>query len=277
MNRRQARQVYNWPLRMKQRTENFIRLQERQLTWLFIIGVNNSGTTLLQELLARHDAVATLPGEGQRLSRALPRPGPMNLSRIWSEKLESFRKSSNTDDSLSACRLKWDWLCYYSVDNKCRYLMEKSPPNIVRMPWLQHHFRPASFIVITRSPYAVAEGIHRRAGYSIERAARHWAIANKILIEDCGKIERILFLTYENLCLNPQKEIDRITHFLDLDLFNQEILSEKFCIHNSTGQPSAIENFNDFSLKNLAREDIRMIEKIAGDVMSRLNCEFYEA
>ena len=274
MNLRQAKAITSWPLRMKRRSVNIVRLRTDQLSWLFVLGVNNSGTTLLETLLGRHDEISKLPEEGQRLSHALPRPNPMGVRRLWTERLEAFRRSSGDGGGLSASRLKWDWLCHYPVDGRSRFLMEKSPPNTVRGPWLQHHFRPAFFLALTRSPYAVAEGIRRREGYSIERAARHWATANTILIDDLERMDRSLLLSYEDLCADPSKEMTRITRFLGTEPYADECLRETFPIHNATGQASLIKNFNESSFEKLSADDIRRIEDIAGDVMRRLGYEF---
>ena len=274
MKKQNAKRMTSGPVRMARRSINFARLRRDQLAWLFILGINNSGTTLLETLLGRHDEISKLPEEGQRLSRALPRPNPMKVRRIWTERLEAFRRSSGDGGGLSASRLKWDWLCHYPVGEKSRFLMEKSPPNTVRGPWLQHHFRPAFFLALTRSPYAVAEGIRRRENCSIERAARHWATANTILIDDLEGMDRSLLLSYEDLCADPAKELNRITRFLGTEPYPDECLGETVHIHNATGQASVIKNFNEMSLEKLSADDIRRIEDIAGDLMCRLGYDF---
>lgn len=259
---------------MKRRSVNIVRLRTDQLSWLFLLGVNNSGTTLLEALLGRHDDIAMLPGEGQRLSWALARPNRKGVRRLWTERLEAFRMSPRGGDGLLVCRLKWDWLGLYPADARFRFLMEKSPPNTVRGPWLQHHFSPASFLAVTRSPYAVAEGIRRREGYSIERAARHWALANKILLDDLERLDRVLLLSYEDLCGDPSQAMARVTSFLGIQRYPDESLRETFSIHNATGQPSLIKNFNESSYERLSADDIRRIEDVAGDVMRRLGYDF---
>ena len=199
----------------------------------------------------------------------------MKVRRLWTERIEAFRKSPEDGGGLSASRLKWDWLCHYPVDGGSRFFMEKSPPNTVRGPWLQHHFKPASFLALTRSPYAVAEGIRRREGYSVERAARHWAVATKIMLDDLDRLDDALLLSYEDLCADPSKEMTRVTRFLEIAPYPDESLCESLPVHNVTGQPSLIKDFNASSLERLSAEDIRRVEDIAGEVMSRLGCEFF--
>lgn len=259
---------------MKQRTVNLFRLKTHQLSWLFLLGVNNSGTTLLEALLGRHNEIAMLPGEGQRLSRAIVSPNQKGVRRLWTEKLEAFRRSAESSDGLLASRLKWDWLGFYSTHDRSRFLMEKSPPNTVRAPWLQHHFRRAFFVAITRSPYAVAEGIRRREGYDIERAARHWALANEILLADLERLDRRLLLTYEDLCADPSREMSLITSFLGTKQYPENFLLDELSIHNASGRKGLIKNFNDSSYERLSAEDVRKIEDIAGDLMARLGYDF---
>jgi hypothetical protein len=263
------------PRRIARRAINALGLRRKRISWLFILGVNNSGTTLLQTMLGRHPEISELPEEGQRLSPALPRPNPLKVRRLWTERLEAFRKSPEDGGGLSASRLKWDWLGHYPVDGRSRFLMEKSPPNTVRGPWLQHHFKPAYFLALTRSPYAVAEGIRRREGYSVERAARHWTIANQIMLDDLDRVDDALLLSYEDLCADPSREMTRVARFLKIDPYPDEFLRESLPIHNATGQPSLIKNFNDSSLERLSAEDIRRIGNIAGEVMSRLGYELF--
>ena len=159
MKREHARSMSNRPQRMARRAINAIGLRRKRISWLFLLGVNNSGTTLLETILGRHPEISKLPEEGQYLSHALPRPNQMKLRRLWTERIDAFRKRPEDGGMLSASRLKWDWLCHYPVDRRTRFFMEKSPPNTMRGPWLQNHFRPTSFLALTRNPYAVTEGI----------------------------------------------------------------------------------------------------------------------
>ena len=275
MKQEHARSMSSRPRRFTRRAINIHGLRRKRISWLFLLGVNNSGTTLLENLLGRHPEISKLPEEGHYLSRVLPRPNPLKARRIWTERLEVFRKVPEDGGGMSAARLKWDWLGHYSVDGRSRFLMEKSPPNTIRGPWLQHHFKPASFLALTRSPYAVAEGIRRREGHSVERAARHWTIANQIMLDDLDRLDGSLLLSYEDLCADPSKEMIRITRFLKIDPYPDEFLRESLPIHNVTEQPSLIKDFNASSLERLSADDIRRIEDIAGEVMSRLGYEFF--
>ena len=274
MKRQRARAMSSRPRRIARRAANVLGLRRKRISWLFLLGVNNSGTTLLESMLGRHPGISKLPEEGQYLSRAFPTPNQLKVRRIWTERLDTFRKVLEDGGGMSAARLKWDWLCHYPVDGASRWLMEKSPPNTVRGPWLQRHFKPASFLALTRSPYAVAEGIRRREGHSIDRGARHWTIANRIMLDDLERLDRSLRLSYEDLCADPSKEMSRITRFLGIDPYPDEFLRESLPVHNATGEPSLVKDFNESSLERLSADDIRTIEDVSGDVMRRLGYAF---
>ena len=95
------------------------------------------------------------------------------------------------------------------------------------------------------------------------------------MLDDLDRLDGSLLLSYEDLCADPSKEMIRITRFLKIDPYPDEFLRESLPIHNVTEQPSLIKDFNESSLERLSAEDIRMIEDIAGEVMSRLGYEFF--
>ena len=106
----------SWHRRMVRRGFNLARLERDNLSWLFVLGINNSGTTLLDTLLGEHEQISQLPEEGQRLSRALSRPNPMKVRRLWTERLDAFRMVPGSGHGLSASRLTWDWLAHHPAD-----------------------------------------------------------------------------------------------------------------------------------------------------------------
>jgi hypothetical protein len=271
---RRALNAVHWRVRSRESLE---RWTSRRLGvgvdfrfWLFVLGVNNSGTTLLTETLRLHPAITSLPREGQRLTRALPNPGLERVPRLWTKRLEVFRWIEE-DDGRPAARARHDWAAF--VPPHPRIILEKSPPNAVRSRWLQRHFAPARFIAITRSPYAVCEGIMRRQKTTAEIAARHWAMANECLLEDRAHLEHCLPLTYEDFCADPAAVLAEVQQFLDLDEPFVAPGDRPLRIHNVTGAPQTLANMNHRSLERLAPDDIRTITEVTGAVMERLGYE----
>ncbi len=64
--------------------------------WVFILGCNNSGISLLHHLLSSHPDIATLPAEGHFLTSVLPVPMTLDVGRIWTEKIGCFDSRSMT-------------------------------------------------------------------------------------------------------------------------------------------------------------------------------------
>ena len=51
--------------------------------WIFIIGCNNSGTTLLKSILTKHPLIAGFTREGVYLTDRLPFPEQFGWPRMW--------------------------------------------------------------------------------------------------------------------------------------------------------------------------------------------------
>ena len=266
-------------------TERLSRLVEERSrcvdSWLFLVGLTNSGTTLLQQILATHPSIYALPREGHRLTTAFPDPGIYHgrecslrvrseLIRSWGVHAEHFHWTES-DAPLSALQAHYDWSRFYPAEPAI--LLEKSPPNLVRTRWLQRHFHRAQFIAIVRSPYAVCEGIRRRGRNPIEDAALHWRRAHEVLLSDEPHIDRILWLSYEELCADPASALARAQSFLKLaDPFDIEA-SRIFHVHNVDGAPSHVSSFNAKSIARLSDQDIASINRIAGPMIQRLGYE----
>src|SRR5688572_10986722 len=62
--------------------------------WCFIVGCNNSGTSLLQSILERTGQISTLPSEGQLYTTVLARSNKRQHGRIWSDYLDELQMSA---------------------------------------------------------------------------------------------------------------------------------------------------------------------------------------
>jgi len=246
------------------------RLAPGPRRWLFVVGVNNSGTTLLAQVLTAHPAIAWLPTEGQQLTRALPRPDRLGAVRLWTERGALFRAVEDGDLAADALRVQYDWSRYWQDLPGATFLMEKSPPNTLRTRWLARRFAPASFVALVRSPYGVSEGIARRTGASIVRAATHWDKANRALLEDLTSLERALLVRYEDLVADPGATLERITRSLGLAPLPASAWQGPRAVHNASGEPQPLGDFNADSLRRLSPAERDAITAIAGETMARL-------
>lgn len=245
------------------------RLYIAPYSWLFVVGATNSGTTVLTRLLERHPQIRGLSKEGQFLSLALPRPEDEGHGRLWALQPELYRWTE-ADDPSPTLRCKYDWSWHY--DRRPGILLEKSPPNLLRMRWLQENFAPARFLVIIRNPYAVCEGIcRRRPDCTIEQAARQWVAAHEIMFEDLPKITNVLRVSYEQICDQPLATLESIRTFLELKQpFERSTLEEGFKFRHGDYERATLTNYNQQAIDRLAESDIASISQIAGPMMQRL-------
>jgi hypothetical protein len=241
-----------------------------QYRWVFIAGCNNSGTTLLSRVLGSHPRVRALPREGQTLTRAIPKPTDLGVSRLFTKRIEQFRWTEDSDP-YPALRARYDWSRYF--DDRPGHLLVKSPENTLRTRWLQRHFEPSSFVMIVRSPYAVCEGTRRRSGHSIEDAAEHWTKVNHYLIEDMRHLDHSVLFKYEDFCQRPEDHLTCLQRFMELMVpFSGDALRPQE-VHNIDGSASPIRDFNAKSIARLSSDDIATINRIAGPVMAMLGYE----
>ncbi len=246
------------------------RLGLEDHAWIFIAGCNNSGTTLLREVLGSHPEIRALPREGQVLTDTLPTPTRLGVPRLFGKRLDVFRWTEESD-AAPALRAKYDWARYFP--RRPGHLLVKSPEDTVRTRWLQRNFAPARFVAIVRSAYAVCEGTRRRSGHSLADAALHWASVNECLLEDLAHLQRALLLRYEDFCARPRECLADIQRSLELGAaFPAEALQARR-VHNIDRSQSTIRDFNAKSMERLSRADLDVINAVAGPVMSRLGYE----
>ena len=247
------------------------RLQIDDDYWLFVLGLNNSGTSIIQRILTSHPRARGLPDEGQALTSVFARGNQYGVSRYWTVRLDVFRLTEE-DDPAPARRAKYDWLYYY--EPRPGILVEKSPPNAIRGRWLQQNFQPSRFIAVTRHPYAVCEGIRRRIGLPIEQAAQHWLVGNELLLDDTERMDRALLVRYEDFCERPQEQLQLMQDFLDLEEpFDHELLNQPLRIQNIDGKAQPIQNMNAKSIERLSHDEIAAIDRVTAPLRERLGYE----
>lgn len=238
----------------------------RDKTWVFLVGCYNSGTTLLAEMLGRHPAISALPTEGHFITDQFIKDYDIGLPRMWVDREDIFCLTEE-DEGPDPVRLKKEWAIRLDLDKPL--LLEKSPPNSARTRWLQKHFENPHFIGIVRNPYAVSEGICRKAephhlahGWPLEKCAYQWKRSNEVLTNDSKKLRNFMWVKYEDLVSETSGSMDRITEFLGIERFHAIESGRTWSIHERNEE---IRNMNDVSIEKLSREDIALINRVAGD------------
>lgn len=243
--------------------------------WVFIVGCYNSGTTLLTSILGQHSDISILPFEGTNLTDRLPRPEQFGWNRMWCRCLERMDPVSTSDGEKIAKRIRSQWAFSYK-DRPV--LLEKSPANTARMPFLNRHFEPSYFIYIIRNGYAVAEGLRRRsrperfgqkkfgAKYPIKLCAEQWAVTDRVMERDKAALEHLLPVRYEDLVEKPENTLKTITDFIGISQIGKNVIAGVWNVH---GRISSIKNMNGASIDRLNEKDFSTIEAVAGDVLCK--------
>lgn len=242
--------------------------------WVFLVGCYNSGTTLLAELLSQHPAISALPTEGHFITDQFIKDYDIGLPRMWVDREDIFRLDEN-DEGPDPYRLKKEW--GMRLDLSKDILLEKSPPNSAKTRWLQKHFEDACFIGIVRNPYAVAEGITRKAdpqhlidSWPIEKSAYQWKRSNEVLKQDAFHLNRFMWVSYEDLADDTGATLNRITGFIGTEDFPALDESRSWNIHERDEQ---IRNMNADSIKRLTPEQIEQVNRVAGDAIEAFGYE----
>lgn len=253
-----------WLTRGRAQEEALRELQERH-EWVMIVGCNNSGTTLLHDVLAASGRFSYMEHEGQRYTRAIPPARRKGHERVWTEHIEDLRLDE-TDSLSSVPRLVFDWSMELSTPIKPR-ILEKTPANAVRMRWLQRAFPRSSFIGIVRNGYAVAEGIKRKGGKDVRRGARHWRCVNEVMLNDARHLRRFLLVRYEDFVQRRYETLERIAGFLGVPVADLEQGFARVDAKLAGGSGRGIEDMNERCIERLSREELRIITAEAGDLL----------
>jgi len=242
--------------------------------WVFIVGCYNSGTTLLDKLLSFHPDVSALPTEGHFITDQFIKDYDIGLPRMWVDREDLFRLIDGHPKP-DVMRIKKEWAA--RLDRSKKVFLEKSPPNSARTIWLQEKFENAKFIVITRDPYAVSEGIRRKAkpfhtpeGWPIEKCAYQWARTYEILMEDAEYLKHCKWIKYEDLCDKSDSILNEVFNFIGLRKHDISEKNDALSIHE---RKSSIRNMNKESFERLTHSDIRKISDVVSPIAGKLGYE----
>ena len=158
------------------------------------------------------------------------------------------------------------------LDCRKPVLLEKSPPNSAKTRWLQKHFENAHFVGIVRNPYAVSEGITRKAdpkhlinSWPIEMSAYQWMRSNQILQQDAEYLKRFMWIKYEDLAEDTVGALNKITEFVGVEGFDNFEAGRHWSIHERNEH---VRNMNAESIKRLTPEQIETITRVAGEMIN---------
>ena len=120
----------------------------------------------------------------------------------------------------TATKLFHEWSAYW--DLSLPLLVEKSPPNILRMRFLQALFPESLFLIILRHPIAVAEATAKTARVSLIQLIEHTLYCYELMKEDMNYIQSFYLLRYEDLCNNPQGILDEVFKWIGTEKYRYD-------------------------------------------------------
>ena len=245
--------------------------ENNQPHFFFLITPPFSGSTAIAKLLNTSQRTMTLTsnGEGQWLV-----PGLCEQDR-W-----------NPNKKVDYESVKAVWLNVFQKEKKqnphVEVVIEKSPPNMIRIEQLSSQFTDYSFLANNRDPYANCASILYR-NYDpdnisstkrkelLEQLAKAWLMRSNKLKEFITNHE-VPLLTYEQFCQKPSS----ILEVLELPEGVSDTIDINAKIKVKDYKVQSISNQNERQISNLTNSDIESIGFILKNESALLNFFGYE-
>ena len=193
--------------------------------FIFICGLHRSGTSLLDKILKEQKNISGLKNtnapkdEGQHIQTIYPiaktfgGPGKFGFN-----KLAYLNEESNLITTKNRKTLFEEWSKYWDIENE--FLLEKSPPNIIKSLFLQKMFPESYFIMIYRHPVATSLATKKWSKTSHKSLIEHWLTCHKQWSNDKQKLKKCLEFKYEELVENTPEILKKLSKFLNTPISN---------------------------------------------------------
>lgn len=188
--------------------------------FIFICGLHRSGTSLLfkilkeQENISGHENTGVIEDEGQHLqsvfNAANKHGGP---GKFGFDKNSYLNADSELIKEENKNKLFSEWSKHWDLSKE--YLIEKSPPNLIRTLFLQAMFPNSYFITIYRHPVATSLATKKWSKTSHHSLIKHWLVCYKQYLKDKKKLKNSLDIHYEDLINKPLETLKFVEDFLN--------------------------------------------------------------
>jgi len=211
----------------------------KDFKYLFVLSPPFCGSTLLTQIISSSNNVSCNNNIGLMEGQHLPQAKDILFTKDrW-----------DIDKKINWIKVKSIWHKYWDLSKPI--LLEKSPPNIIRVEKINKHFNKVMFICLVRNPYAQIQSNLRRYNTDIKVAAKDYIKYLKFQKENLNKYDSIL-IKYEDLTEQPLIEKEKIIQYLPV--LNDIKIDLKFSAHN-------IRKSKYLPLTNLNKESIDMLSK----------------
>lgn len=207
--------------------------------YIFISGLHCSGTSLLFRILREHPDVSGFSDtgvpqdEGQFLQTVFkPAKSYGGVGKFALNKGSYLDETSPLVTPDNREKIFQEWSSYWDLGKP--YLLEKSPPNIVRTRFLQAIFPGAFFITITRHPVAVLLSSQKWRRTHLIKMMENYCRAHEIFSKDKHHLQYHMEFKYEDMVANAEVSFGEIYNFLGLkpvgipEKINQQINAKYF-------------------------------------------------
>lgn len=271
---------------------------------VFIVSAPRAGSTLLFESLAKHSGFLTVGGEShdifERILGFNPASGAVPDNRLDVEQVGTEVASTMRDAFLQTLRTS-DGTHHVPQPGQQVRLLEKTPKNILRVPFIRAIFPDAKFIFLYREPreniasiieawlsnrwitykslpgraqpwsLLLPPGWQAVSGRAVEDVAVfQWCRAHEVLLNDFSAIpaDSVASVSYQQLLTNPQSVIERLLEFCDLPMTSslQQLLTKPLPLSRFTLKPPQADKWrkHELALRDVESVYLPIYERILG-------------
>ena len=228
---------YNYPLIYSSLSKN--KIMETGQNLIFLISQPRAGSTLTQKILGSHSEIHTISEPWLMLH---PLYGLKNQgyqteygSQLTHEALQNtFQELLEGRETYIQGIRKMYTHVYTSLltNSKKQYFLDKTPRYYNIIPELYETFPSAKYLILLRNPLAVCASIINTWVYSDSNT--NWNLLREhlldllkapvLILESIKNLgDKVHIIKYENLLVDPQKEVRKILSFLNLG-FEENII-----------------------------------------------------